>query len=270
MNDILTLDDSDLSEFDLMVLADHDNPLLPGTRDNLLEVPGMHGAHDMGSIMGTKPFNIPMGIRPQKSYADLRYKADQFTKFILDPYGHPREIKLMYNYNPDRYYMVKYSGQLPIQRLVSMGKFNLPLRAANPMAQSKVLTHEINWDSEKVTMDDSYLFGTVAVEDVQIKSNQTVQAWANWYAVRPTILITGSGSNVTFSANGKSFSLKNFSNATFEIKGDTYTVTKNGANGFSQKVGKQFLDLLPGLNDVQITGDNMDFTLSIRVRDQHM
>lgn len=266
----LTLDGNDLSEFNLEVLADHDNPLLPGTRDNLLEIGGMNGAHDMGSDMGPKPFNIPLGVTPQKSYAELRYKADKFTKFIMDPYARPREMKLMFDYYSDRYWMVKYAGQMPIQRLISMGEFILPLRAANPMGQSKVLTHEINWDSDIVTWDDSYSIDTVAVEDVHITSNTTVQSYVNWYAVRPTFLISGSGDNVTFSANGKSFSLKNFSDAEIEIIGESYTVNKNGANGFGQKIGKSYLNLLPGMNDIQITGNNMDFTLSIRVRDQHI
>lgn len=267
---MITLDDKNPDEFGLTVLENHDNPLLPGTRDNHLVIPGMHGVHDMGSTMEAEPFNIPLGFTPQKSYADLRYKADQFTQFMLDSYGSPRAVKLIYDYHPDRYYMVKYSGQLPIQRLISMGKFNLPLIAAKPMAQSKVFTHEINWDSNEVTWDDSYSIDTVAIEDVNITINQTLEAYVNWYAVRPTILITGSGENVTFSTNGKSFSLKNFSNADFEINGNNYTISKDGVNGFNQKVGKDFLDLLPGMNDVTVTGNNMNFNLSIRVRDQHM
>lgn len=265
----IKIDNNDLTEFDLFVLRDHENPLLPGTRDNFLQVPGMQGAHDMGSNIRPKPFNIPLGFRPQTSYEELRYKGDQFVKLLLDDYGNPKTVKLEYNYYPDRYWMVKYSGQLPLQRLVNMAQFNLPLIAPKPKALSNVETHEIHWDSEEVTFDDTYLFGATAIEDVQITSNQILEAWANWYAVRPTLLINGSGENVTFRCNGKSFSLKDFTNSTFEINGENYTVIKNGANGFNQKIGKDFLELLPGENEIEVTGNNMNFNLSVRVRDQH-
>lgn len=266
---MITLDGKKLQEFGLEVLENHDHPLLPNTRDNFLEIPGMDGVHDMGSNREPIYLNIPLGIGPQKSYADLRYITNQFKRFILDPYGKPRLMKVIYEYDSNKYYMARYSGSLPIERLIDMGRFNLPLIAPKGHSESIVESHEIHWDSEEVTMDHDYSLETVAVEDVTITSNQTLEAYVNGFAIRPKIIINGTGDNVTFQANGKSFSLKNFTNSLIEVDGETFNVYKDSVVSYSTKVGKDFLELLPGMNQITITGTNMNFNLSIRVRDQY-
>ncbi|WP_077623845.1 phage tail domain-containing protein [Sediminibacillus massiliensis] len=251
------------------ILLDIELPGLPPTRDKTLEIPGMHGVYDFPSEMDPVPHAIPLRVR-SNNMADVQRKVKELTRLLLDDWGRPKNVKLSYDLESNKYHWVRYSGSLDILRRAIAGDFTLPFINNKAWHYSNVENNEIHWDSETVTFDDDYSFETVYVDDEHISSPQTVQTFVNGYAIRPKIIITGSGDNVTFRANGKSFSLKNFTDASFEINGQNYTIIKDGANGFSEKVGKDFLELLPGLNDIEISGSNMDFNLSVIVIDQYM
>jgi predicted phage tail component-like protein len=267
---VITLDGIKPNEIGLNVLRYHQNPVLPGTIDRTLTIPGVHGQHDFGSDLGPKYFEIPLGIKEQKNYAGVQKVINTLNQLLLDYYGRPKLIKLVFEYEPDKFYWVKYSGSIPIERLARMGEFILPLVANDPMKYAFANVNEIHWDSATVTFDDTYSIDTVFVDGVRITSSNTLKAYVNGLVVRPTILINGSGNNVTFQANGKSFSLTNFTNAQWEIRGNDYTVWKNGVDAFKEKIGVEFIELLPGINNIQISGQNMNFELSIVYRDCYM
>lgn len=254
----------------LHLLEGSNEPILSDTRDNDITIPGRHGSYPMESYMGSKPFFEEILIPDQASLRDVQRIVNKIKPLILDVYGKPKPVKLIWDYEPDKYYIAKFSGYISINRIHKAGIFFLPFTAHDPMAKATVENHEINVDSTIVSVDDDYSIDTVWINDVQITTPQTLETYVNGYAIRPTILITGSADNLTFHSNGKSFSLKNFKNSTFEIKGENYTILKNGVNGFNERNSKDFLELLPGMNKIQVTGSNMDFKLSIILRDQYM
>lgn len=262
------LDDRNIKEFGLYLLQNHTHPI-PNTRDNTIELPGLNGLRDMGSTLGPRQFMLPIGIVPQKNKYDLQHSIRQFTRFLLDVYGKPRNIKLVFGYEPDKYYTVKYSGSISPERLITMGVLDLPFIAYDPAAYFLYSANEVNWDTDiPILSDISWISG---VKDVNITGNQTIELVNDGsVVVRPKFIINGSANTLTFSMNGKSFSLPSFSNVTYEINGENFTVFKNGVNNFSDKIGKDWLELLPGINSLTITGTGLNINLTVDYRNKYM
>lgn len=207
-------------------------------------------------------FNLPIGIMPQKNKHELQRKIRQFTDFLFDDYGKPRSIRLVFGYEPDKYYIVRYSGSISPERLIVMGALEIPFIAYDPFAYFLYSANEITWDKDIPIMSDVY-WGT-GINQFKINENQTLEIYNSGnIVIRPTFIITGSATSLTLAMNGKSFSLPSFSNATYEIKGKNYTVFKNGVNDFNSKKGKDWLELMPGKNQLSITGTELDFYLTV-------
>lgn len=137
----LFLNDKNIEGFGLFLRPEHEHPA-PSTIDNLIMIPGKNGEIDMGSSIGSRPLNFPLGVKPQLSRSKLQQKIRYFMFELFDQYGKPKEIKLTLGYEPEKWYKVKYSGSMPIERLVTMGAFTLPLKAYDPYAYAPMTYYD--------------------------------------------------------------------------------------------------------------------------------
>ncbi|MDP4095477.1 phage tail family protein [Paenibacillus sp. P96] len=117
----------------LLVMRGTERPILSGTRDRTLTIPGRVGAWDYGADLDVKNFSLNCRFIA-KSPAELQYSAETLARLLIDSYGKPRTFDLSFEDHPDRTYKVRYSGSLSIERLVGMGDFSLPLTAFDPFA----------------------------------------------------------------------------------------------------------------------------------------
>jgi phage-related protein len=125
----IRLDNIPISEYNLKCELEHDHPALFSTRDYSNEIPGMPGAHDFGADRGPKPFNLPIKIFNVSSNNEIALAMRKFTTALVNPDGTLKTVKLSFDYEPEKFYMARYSGNLPLQRLVYQGVFNLPLNS---------------------------------------------------------------------------------------------------------------------------------------------
>lgn len=268
---MIIIDGKHISEYGLIVERGGDVDEMPETRDLTLPVPGRPGAYDFGAELGSKPFNFPMVFVDSLSKNELQHKKREFIRTLLDPYGRPRTFKLQREYEKGKYFLARYSGSLSIQRLVNYGQFTLPLMAYDPYAYSVATNDEVTWGSEVVTFEYDYILGhTGGGQKQTITQPRTVSVFVDGDMIKPTIKLNGSGSNVSFQANGKSFTLTdNFTNSEWEIIGSNKTVLKNGSNAYDSLDGK-FLELVNGENEISISGSNMNFELQISFQDRYV
>ncbi|MFC0271132.1 phage tail domain-containing protein [Metabacillus herbersteinensis] len=270
----IKLDDIPILEYNLKCELIHDHPALPGTRDYTTDIPGMHGAYDYGADMGPKPFGLPMKIINIQSNLDISMVVRKFKKAILDGYGNPKYFKLSFDYEPNKYYNARYSGSMPLDRLVNRGRFVLPVTAFDPFAYSIAANDEITWGSEVITFESDYLFGTVGGDTHTITAPKTITETVNGDTLKPIFNINGSGTNVIVSANGKSFSLGTFSNVNWVVDGANWAVLKNGSNGLSDYnknyLSGDWIELINGDNNITISGTGLNLTFEIRFRDKYM
>lgn len=265
---MIILDGKTLSEFNIIAGVGHVNPSTPSFRENTIEIPGMDGVYYVDVQNGVKKFRFPLATnevdRPQ-SQRILR----EFINFFHDAKGQKRLVKMSFDYEADKYYDVRLSKDIQPNREYAFWEFDLEVTAHDPWSYSATDNTDVMWGSLEITFEADYLLSHTFVDAIQITTAQTVQATVNGYTVRPTFIISGSGDGVTISCNGKSFSLSYFSVSDWVLDGEKYTVILNGANGYAEKTSG-WIELLPGVNDISISGTNMNFTLTVGYKDKYM
>lgn len=261
----LTIDGKTLNELGLALLPEHEHSAAPSTRDYIVSLPGVSGAYDFGADLESRPFTLPLLVKPQPTQYLLSLKIREIMKTFFDPYGKPKTVRLIFDYEPDKYYKVRYSGNLETIRYKTMANFVIPLTAFDPHAYS--ITESIDdilWGDDIPFMSD-IPFG-IQPSQYTITSPQTVNIdHLGFLVVRPIIEITGSATDLTLTMNREGFSFGSFTNASFLIDGKTYTAIKNGQNFLSELKGNlEKIELIPGKNAVKIGGTNLNINIAIK------
>lgn len=231
------------------------------------DIPGV-GIVNFGTEIKEKPFDFEISTKGTDK-ADLQHKLRTFISFLFDGFGKPRDIKLTYNYETDKFYTVKVASNIDPERALKIGKFNLKFIAYDPYAYSDIFADEITWGSEVLTFQSYYLLGHEgSVGMVSITSPRILDITVSGLAIKPIIEINGSASNLVLSANVHSISFDNFTNSNWNIDCAKYTVMKNGINSFGEVGLREFI-LMPGNNQIAITGSGIDIDIRIRYRDKY-
>lgn len=256
---MIKLDNKPLSTWGLYLLRGHIHPMTPDMRQKLLTIPGKDGKWDFGSEWDSRTFELPVGIIENDKY-ELQRKLNEFVVFLLDSFGKPRDIKLVFDYEPDKYYLVRFAGSLSPERLFKLGKFPLTLIAHDPYKKFMVTSNDITMDSDVPVMSD--VLWDTGIHNFHVISSQSISILNNGTVAIPlSFTVDGSGTNVTFTVNEKSFSLGDFIDSTFQIIGESYTVIKNGVEDLTSFSG-DFLQLMPGENIIEISGTDLDLTIT--------
>jgi predicted phage tail component-like protein len=262
------LDNYTFADFGLIEEFGHVHPSTPEFSDKTISIPGRPGLLSFGTETGAVQFTFPLKVFVRDRFERQRRK-NNFVAFLFDAYRQPRTFKLTLDYEPDKYYLAKVGGQITPEMLAVMDQFELTVVANDPTKYSVSKSEEITWENDEILIssDISWMTGD-GVHSVTTPSTIEVINNGN-LAQTASFTISGTGANVGFSCNGKSFNLGTFTNTTFEIDGKTYSVKKNGVDSFSALTGK-FIELLPGINKVQITGSNLNLTISENLRYAYM
>ncbi|MFK7692854.1 distal tail protein Dit [Paenibacillus sp. HJGM_3] len=153
----------------LHMLRSSQRPILPGTVDRTMAIPGRNGEWDFGADIGPRPFQLDCAVLSPSAEA-LQQVVSNLAAALMTIYGKPKEQSLVFDYQPDREYTVRYSGNLPIDRLVGLGKFTLPLIAYDPFAygSTQLVEQTITDSPEIITV---YSGGNVVAEPVLMITN---------------------------------------------------------------------------------------------------
>lgn len=130
----LTIDGKTLNELGLALLPEHQHPAAPSTRDYTVTIPGVPGAYDFGADLEARPFTLPILVKPQPNNYLSALKIREVMKTFFDSHGKPKTVKLIFDYEPDKYYKVRYSGSLDTTRYKTMANLVFPLTAYDPRA----------------------------------------------------------------------------------------------------------------------------------------
>lgn len=126
------------------VLEESAEPLLPSTRDIGVSIPGKHGLYDFGADLTERAFSYSCAFVSDgtnydvPSAAGLQQRVRTLARHLTDSYGRPRTLELRRAFEPDKFYLVRYSGSASLERLIynSIGLFELELVAFDPFAYS--------------------------------------------------------------------------------------------------------------------------------------
>lgn len=268
--DDVWIDDTKLQDIGVIVKLESQEDMLPSTQDLTLNIPGRHGAYDFGAWIQPRSFVLACRFE-ERGYDTLKEQIRRFVMLFLDTWGRPKTVRLRYGDEPDKYYNVRYSGSMPLQRLAGFGLFSVPLIAHDPHAYTTTSNEEVTWGSETVTFNNtSYTFGhTGGGQETVVTTPQSIPVYVSGLAVKPIIIIKGTGNNVRLNVGMQQCSLGSFTNTTWHIDLEEYTVTKNGGNGITDFIG-DFFYFEPGENELRISGSNLNVTVQVKFEDKYM
>ena len=111
-------------------------PNLPDTRDYTTVISGRHGAYDFGADLGPRAFLLNCWFNEDLDDEDIETAVIALNAHLLDNWGKPKTLELIFDWQPTRHYDVRYSGKLAIDTSEAMArrKFTLPLIAFDPHA----------------------------------------------------------------------------------------------------------------------------------------
>lgn len=262
---VLTIDGVTPKELGMGVFRKTQRPILSSTVDNVVTVPGMHGAYDFGATMGPRSFELECAFFA-KNHTELQQRVSELAAFLLDGDGRPRTMPIIFANQPDRQYTVRYSGDLQIERVSGLGTFTLPFTAYDPFAYSIFESVGINVDSPipvdaNLHVDSEYEFDISGPTTIQIDNFGTLNA-------QPVIEITGSFTSLSLTLGGIEFKY-NESMSGMLILDYKKKTAKIGTTNVLKNTNAKFGKLPRGISDVIIGGTNLDFLISVRFRQKY-
>ena len=105
-------------------------PLLPGTTDRLLSIPGMDGAYDFGRDLQPRTIKVQF-VMKHGTPEDLFSHAREVAAWL----NVGKVKKFIYDYEPDKYYMARPQGTVSLDRLMNkIGIVEVTFIAPDPFA----------------------------------------------------------------------------------------------------------------------------------------
>ena len=260
-------------DFGLAVLPNHEHEAIPETIDRTLSIPEKDGLLYYGSNLGAREFNIPMIVIPQDNRIEMQKRIREFSKFILNQYGKPKVFKIIFDYEPDKYYHVRFSGRVTPERYYRMAEFDLPLIADDPFAYSGFgaydqtglyydvgLTYN-DFSSSLISWDGVFDNTLVYPNPTEVDWNYPTQYSGvyNYSMINTYLNLTIENEvinpRITNLTTGKTMQiivhLKQ--GETLVIKGDNFSVKHQDENIFGKVYG-DFIELVSGVNELSFEG----------------
>jgi len=256
---MITMDDKyRFEDFGLYVEEGHDHPATPVFEQKTMHIPGMEGLWDFGTEIKEKPFSFPLATH-SRDRMDLQRRLNDFVAFLFDPFGKPREIKIVYDYEPDKFYTVKVSGQFSPERVRPFSRFVLPLVANDPMKYATANEYDPVEDIYygEVTEDDFY-DNPQSFDWIYFKHYSGIN---NYSPLNTDFNIEISGTvtnpNVTNLVNDKRLTLPSITNGKLVIDGKRFVVIKDGQD-ILEGSNYNFFFIQPGEVGFLFEGENPD------------
>lgn len=260
---MITLDGITIESFGLIAQPGHQHGPPPSV-DRFVHIPERDGVYDFGSDNGPGDHSIPLSWAQETSRASLQSKIRTFSAFTRDANGKYRNMVLRYDYEPEKYYTVRYSGQWPIERVLSLGFFTFPLIAADPYAYAEDTAFDEapgEYDTE-LEYDSGLMYENP--ESFNWIYTEHSSGVYNYSKLTTPLIVTITGTvtnpSITNQDTGKTIAITYaLSGQTLVIDGKRMTVTIDGVNAM-QYVSGDFVNLVEGSNGLFFSGTSPNAT----------
>lgn len=210
-----------VSDFDLGItaLSGFSPRGLPDTREKTMEIPGRDGIWDFGADLSVRTFEIPCAIVAE-TRETMQATIRKIAGSLIDRRGKPKTLKLVFDWDPDVTYYVRYSGSMAITDLLNLmaGSFSLSLKATDPYGYGPDVSTEkgITTSGDSITVNNA---GNVEI--------------------LPTITVKNEGSNTIlgFNINSLYYSGSLAPGDSVVINSKNFTLVKNGENDLKNMSG---------------------------------
>ena len=288
------LDGTRLRDIGIRVKLNSDYPATPPTRDHIVTIPNMHGAHDMGAFLDPLDFNLECDTLAN-SQLGIEKTVSKLKEILFDQYARPKTIKLIFEFEPEKWYNVRFRGQMPIVRDVVLGQFPLQLTAYTPFKYAPATYYDPDFIATYDT-DTEYDDGVTEYKNQTHTPFKNARQYAGvfnyshyatpfsfvieGYVKNPKITNTTSGvsaqfNNVTVEADERLYFDSKLM-TTWKVKADEdewfwltpyqmmrYPAEWDKLNRYNDMSG-HFLELVSGDNTILFEGENPDAQVNFR------
>jgi predicted phage tail component-like protein len=229
--------------------------LLPSTRDQFIEIPGLHGVYDFDVKYDARKIILECVIQATDE-EQLRSRVRNIARWLNATKGIKR---LVLDKENDKYYLVRYSGTMGIEQIASQGSFGLSFIATDPFAYS---IDEASWTGQIasgnfIDLTNLGTFSTPVWFKVTAGIGGAYTAFpAMGLGVCPEVVLS-TNSNPRFTLNSdKELKYNGNLEGTDELTIDMakFEAKKNGANVLGAMEGEWF-ELEPGVNTFKYDDD---------------
>ncbi|WP_074114141.1 distal tail protein Dit [Paenibacillus sp. P46E] len=241
-------------------LVKHNIPVLPPTKDNSLEIAGADGEVDFGSTYGPRVFDLECVLIADDPTLDYHRRVAKMAALFNVKKG---DIPFTFSDLPNKRYMGRYAGTMPIDKIIFDGNVTLPIKMHNPWPDSLQDT-ELREYGEGLEYGQGYFYAGTSYFEI-ISSGQKVIVENEGSEIGyPLIRITGAFTDLSMS-DGKqilTFSGGTISSDVLEIDCDLKKcrVRLNGVNAYSRSNGV-FFELNPGETEFTVNATAPNFTI---------
>jgi predicted phage tail component-like protein len=242
------------NDLGLHLLAGSDETMMPETRQDTLTIPDRHGAIAFDSYLEPRRLFPQILIPSQATLNDVQGIVRKVSSLLVDEYGKPKDVKVIYDYEPDKYYIARLTGYISVDRIAKAGIFLIPLYAYDPFAYSseeRLITGLSNiarsTDNEgsvitKPIIELSSLPGQI--QSIDMASEEEGNDLGNLPLLNPVVNINGNEIRYSGELSGT------------VIIDSKEMVAKEGSINSLMKISGDFPVLHTGNNTVSVTDDN--------------
>jgi predicted phage tail component-like protein len=130
------------NDLGLHLLAGSDETMMPETRQDTLTIPDRHGAIVFDSYLEPRRLFPQILIPSQATLNDVQGIVRKVSSLLVDEYGNPKDVKLIYDYEPDKYYIARLTGYISVDRIAKAGIFLIPMYAYDPYAYAGMTAYD--------------------------------------------------------------------------------------------------------------------------------
>lgn len=152
-------------------LIRHDIPVLPPTKDYSLEVSGRDGELDFGCQYGARVISLECILMADNPTTDYQLKVARIARAFHAQKG---DQAFTFADRPGKRYMARYSGTMPIEKIIFDGRLTIPLKMHDPWPES-----------------DERVFESTLIKNAEVVSIESVGDVKS----QPIITLTNTGTN---------------------------------------------------------------------------
>lgn len=232
------------------------------TSINAFKISGSVGKWVSNTTLPERILTIEYQLKA-KTPSELMGKWLQLNQILgVNDYGIPSENVEIFFYDDKEivYYGMKSDMDEPPRGQLEV-RSTFTIFCSDSIKYSKTKASDIVWGSEVIDFQAHYKLGNTGsgAFDKQVTSNSTIASYVEGRAVKPTIKMLGSGTNVKLTCNGKTINVGTFSNSNVVIDTEMYVAYVNDAEKI---IDMDDFWLMPNKN-ITISGSNMNFKLTI-------
>lgn len=270
MSDIIQIKSAtgsfDLSSLGFRWLREHDSLGQADFSHKSEHIPGRQGDWYFGSESRTKEYVFGANALVS-DLTTLDGKIEALNNVLFDAFGKPQLLEIYLDYTHKMFYAY-FSEPVSVTTETLLAELQLKFISFDGKKYSKDKASDITWGSTTINFKSNYKLGNTGsgANGITITNNTTLDTFVDGKAVKPSIKLVGTGTNVKIACSGRVINVGTFTSKTIIIDTEQFIAYFNGVETL---IDMDDFYIVPN-SKVSVTGTNMNFTLTIDYQNVYM